>query len=132
MKSGLEKYCNQKLTEAGFDFNYEGESFELIPPFRYGGTYLSMTAKKKTLSDKTNKIVRGISYTPDFILPKEKVIIETKGYIISNHSFPLRFKLFLLYLTENDMGDWSIYLIKNREQVNLTIDLIKNGQSRIK
>ena len=77
MKSGLEKYCNKRLTEEGFDFEYEGTSFEILPP--------------------------------------------------SNHSFPLRFKLFLSYLTTRGMGDWSIFLIKNQKQVDTAIEIIKNG-----
>tara|TARA_R110000744_G_scaffold279186_4_gene391420 strand:- start:20307 stop:20702 length:396 start_codon:yes stop_codon:yes gene_type:complete len=127
MKSGLEKYCNKRLTEEGFDFEYEGTSFEILPPFVYEGDYLSMTAKKPALVDKSGKIVRGIKYTPDFIIENHKVIIETKGYIRSNHSFPLRFKLFLSYLTTRGMGDWSIFLIKNQKQVDTAIEIIKNG-----
>jgi hypothetical protein len=132
MKSGLEKYCNKRLTEEGFDFMYEGKSFEILPPFVYEGEYLSMTAKKPNLVDKTGKLVRGIKYTPDFILEKEKVIIETKGYIRSNHSFPLRFKLFLSYLVDEGMGDWSVFLIKNQTQVNTAIEIIKNGKAKTK
>ena len=89
-----------------------------------------MTLKKKELSDKTGKIVRGITYTPDFVLPKLKTIIETKGYIRSQHSFPLRFKLFLSYLVNNDMGDWKIFLIKNNKQVDEVINLLKNEQEK--
>jgi hypothetical protein len=129
MKSGLERYCNKRLIEEGFDFMYEGKSFEILPSFNYEGEYFSMTAKKPNLVDKTGKLVRSIKYTPDFILEKEKVIIETKGYIRSNHSFPLRSKLFLSYLVEKDMGDWSIFLIKNQTQVNTAIEIIKNGKA---
>ena len=75
MKSGLEKYCNKRLLEEGFNFTYEGKSFEILPSFVYEGQYLSMTAKKKLLTDKSGKLVRGIKYT-DFILDNEKVIIE--------------------------------------------------------
>lgn len=129
MKSGLEKYCNKRLQEEGFDFEYEGTSYEILPPFEYQGTYRSMTNGSGKLIDKTGKKVRGIKYTPDFILHKNKTIIETKGYIRSNHSFPLRFKLFLSYLVDNNMSDWSIFLVKNREQVNTAIEIIKNEAS---
>lgn len=130
MKSNLEKYCNKRLEEEGFDYGYETESYTVLEAFRYNGTYLSMTLKKKELSDKTGKIVRGITYTPDFVLPKLKTIIETKGYIRSQHSFPLRFKLFLSYLVNNDMGDWKIFLIKNNKQVDEVINLLKNEQEK--
>lgn len=132
MKSGLEKYCNKRLLEEGFEFTYEGKSFEILPSFTYQGQYLSMTAKKKELTDKTGKLVRGIKYTPDFILENEKVIIETKGFIRSNHSFPLRFKLFLSYLVNKGMGDWSIFLIKNQKQVDTALEMIKNAKGKAK
>ena len=130
MKSGLEKYCNKRLIEEGFEFTYEGKSFDILDSFVYEGQYLSMTAKKKLLTDKSGKLVRGIKYTPDFILDNEKVIIETKGFIRSNHSFPLRFKLFLSYLVKEGMGDWSIFLIKNQKQVDTAIEIIKNGKAK--
>ena len=100
----------------------------MIEEFYYEGTYRSMTNGSGNLLDKTGKKVRGINYTPDFILPNDKIIIETKGYIRSQHSFPLRFKLFLSYLNRNGMGDWGIFLIKNQKQVNEAIQIIKNDQ----
>lgn len=128
MKSGLEKYCYKKLEEEGFEFGYETQTFTVIEEFYYEGTYRSMTNGSGNLLDKTGKKVRGIKYTPDFILPNDKIIIETKGYIRSQHSFPLRFKLFLSYLNRNGMGDWGIFLIKNQKQVNEAIQIIKNDQ----
>lgn len=128
MKSGLEKYCYKRLEEEGFEFGYETQTFTVIEEFYYKGTYRSMTNGSGNLLDKTGKKVRGIKYTPDFILPNDKIIIETKGYIRSQHSFPLRFKLFLSYLNRNGMGDWGIFLIKNQKQVNEAIQIIKNDQ----
>jgi len=128
MKSGLEKYCYKRLEEEGFEFGYETQTFTVIEEFYYKGTYSSMTNGSGNLLDKTGKKVRGIKYTPDFILPNDKIIIETKGYIRSQHSFPLRFKLFLSYLNRNGMGDWGIFLIKNQKQVNEAIQIIKNDQ----
>ena len=130
MKSGLEKYCNKRLIQEGFDFTYEGKSFTILDGFTYRGQYLSMTPKKKLLTDKSGKPVRGIKYTPDFILENEKVIIETKGFIRSNHSFPLRFKLFLSYLVNNGMDDWAIYMVKNQSQVDTVIEIIKNAKRK--
>jgi hypothetical protein len=130
MKSGLEKYCYKRLEEEGFEFGYETQTFTVIEEFYYEGAYHSMTNGSNNLIDKTAKKVRGIKYTPDFILPNDKIIIETKGYIRSQHSFPLRFKLFLSYLNRNGMGDWGIFLIKNQKQVNEAIQIIKNDQKR--
>ena len=128
MKSGLEKYCYKRLEEEGFNFGYETQTFTVLDEFYYEGDYHSMTNGSGRLIDKTGKKVRGIKYTPDFILPDDQIIIETKGYIRSQHSFPLRFKLFLSYLNRNGMGDWGIFLIKNQKQVNEAIQIIKNDQ----
>ena len=67
----------------------------LVDKFRYPGTYLKMTAKKKDLSDRTDSTVLPIKYTPDFVGPNGEWVIETKGYTPSHHDFPMRWKLFL-------------------------------------
>jgi len=126
--SSLEAYTYTKLKEEGIDFEYEGESFELLPSFKFLGTYLSSSPKKKELTDKSGKTVRAITYTPDFVSHTEKFIIETKGFVPSNHSFPLRWKLFLKYLKDNDMEDYQVFLPKNQGQVNDLITIIKDGQ----
>ena len=89
-----------------------------------------MTAKKKELTDKTGKLVKELLKYTQTLYDNEKVIIETRGYIRSNHSFPLRFKLFLSYLVNEGMGDWSIFLIKNQKQVDTAIEMIKNGKAK--
>jgi len=123
--SSLEAYCYSKLKENGLEFQYEGESFVVLDGFRFLGTYKKATAGKKEMVDNGGKVVRSITYTPDFVSHKHKFIIETKGFVPSNHSFPLRFKLFLKYLSDHGMGDYSVYLPKNRSQVDQTISDIK-------
>lgn len=120
--SSLEAYCYTKLKENNIDFEYEGESFVVLPSFKYLGRYLASSPKKKELTDKTGKLVRAITYTPDFVSHDNKFIIETKGFVPSNHSFPLRWKLFLAYLNDNGMQDYQVFLPKNQGQVD---DLIK-------
>jgi hypothetical protein len=120
--SSLEAYCYTKLKENNIDFEYEGESFVVLPSFKYLGRYLASSPKKKELTDKTGKAVRAITYTPDFVSHDNKFIIETKGFVPSNHSFPLRWKLFLAYLNDNGMQDYQVFLPKNQGQVD---DLIK-------
>lgn len=124
--SSLEAYCHTRLTESGFEFQYEGESFSLVDSFKYESTYLKSTSGKNELVDNSGKVVRAITYTPDFISHKNKFIIETKGYVPSNHSFPLRWKLFLKYLNENGMGDYKVFLPKNKTQVDEVINKLKN------
>lgn len=126
--SNLEAYTYSRLKEEGIEFEYEGEKFELLPSFKFLGTYFSSSPKKKELTDKTGKAVRGITYTPDFVSHTHKFIIETKGFVPSNHSFPLRWKLFLKYLKDNNMEDYGVFLPKNQGQVNDLINLIKDEQ----
>ena len=122
--SSLEAYCYNRLKAEGLDFEYEGGSFVVLPAFKYVGTYLKSTTGKKEMSDLSGKAVRAITYTPDFVSHKHKFIIETKGFVPSNHSFPLRWKLFLLYLNENNMGDYRVFLPKNQSQVDEAIETI--------
>ena len=89
-----------------------------------------MTKGKDVMTDNTNKAVLGIKYTPDFVSHHHKFIIETKGYVHSQHTFPLRWKLFLKYLVENGMDDYMLFIPKNRKQVDATIQLIKDELSR--
>ena len=122
--SSLESYCYTRLKAEGLDFAYEGESFVLLASFKYVGTYLKSTTGKEGMSDYTGKSVRAITYTPDFVSHTHRFIIETKGFVPSNHSFPLRWKLFLLYLNENGMGEYRVFMPSNRKQVEATINTI--------
>ena len=119
--SGLEAYCYKQLKAAGLDFGYESRTFDILPSTRYGGIYLKSVPKQKMMRDYTKKIVRGITYTPDFVSDSHKFIIETKGYVPSNHSFPLRWKLFLHHLQALGMGDYMLFMPRNQEQVNHVI-----------
>ena len=80
--SSLEAYCYSKLKENGLEFQYEGESFVVLDGFRFLGTYKKATAGKKEMVDNGGKVVRSITYTPDFVLPNG-VIIETKGRFVA-------------------------------------------------
>ena len=125
LKSALEAYCYDRLKDTGWDFAYEEEVFYLVDGFRYPGVYHKMTKGRDVMRDNTNKAVIGIKYTPDFVSHKHKFIIETKGYVHGQHTFPLRWKLFLKYLLENNMDDYMLFIPKNRKQVDATIEIIK-------
>ena len=71
------------------------------------------------------KKILGIKYTPDFI--GKDYIIECKGR--PNESFPLRWKLFKLWLTKNNIGK-ILYKPQNQKEVDLTINLIKESRKR--
>jgi hypothetical protein len=116
-KNGLEKYCGDSLQKEGYTFEYEAQ-FTLVEGFTYPSTYFKSMPKKKTLIDVTGKKILPIKYRPDFYLPKEKVFIETKGFVRANDSFPLRWKLFMVFLMNSNMADHSLFIPKNRKQVD--------------
>lgn len=127
-KSSIEKYCNDQLRAAGLAFAYEGKEYELMDKFRYPNRYLKMTAKRKDLSDRTNTMQLPIRYTPDFVAKDESWIIETKGYLHSHHDFPMRWKLFLRYLVDNNIN-CAVYIAKNKWQIDEVIADIKRRQN---
>lgn len=131
-KSSLEKYCADQLSEFKIPFSYEETEFILLESFRFNGIYWKMTSKSKDMSDRSNKIVLPIKYTPDFIGTKNRFIIETKGYTPSHHDFPMRWKLFLRYLSDLNEPPPALFIPKNKQQVDHTIQiilqLIKDGE----
>ena len=125
-KSAIEKYCSDQLRESGIAFSYEEQQFVLMESFRFPHKYFKMTAKKKEMSDRTNSIQQPIRYTPDFVGKDSKWIIETKGYLPSHHDFPMRWKLFLRHIMDNNLG-YDVYLAKNKKQVDQAILEIKKS-----
>ena len=78
-------------------------------------------------------MVLGVKYTPDFVSHEHRFIIETKGWVPSQHTFPLRWKMFLKYLSDNDMDDYMLFIPKNKKQVDETITIILshiNGEAK--
>ena len=124
--SAIEKYCSDKLHEAGIDFSYEDQQFVLMESFRFEHKYFKMTAKKKVMTDRTNSVQQPIRYTPDFVGKDSKWIIETKGYLPSHHDFPMRWKIFLKHIMDNNLG-YDVYLAKNKAQVDQCILEIKKS-----
>jgi len=120
--SSLEAYTYSQLKEKGIPFEYEGKKFEVLPAFKFEETYLASSPKKKELTDKTGKSVRAVTYTPDFV--GDGWVIETKGFVPSNHSFPLRWKMFLNLIKGQGID---VYLPKNQSQVDEVIKRIKQG-----
>ncbi len=129
-KSGLEKSCADLLRESKLPFNYEEKEYVLVDKFRFEGVYHKMTAKKKTLTDRSNSMVLPIRYTPDFVAKDGSWIIETKGYTPSHHDFPMRWKLFLKHLVELDEPLPMLFICKNTQQVVEAIEIIKNERSK--
>lgn len=131
-KSGLEKTCADLLAEYGIPFCYEEHEYTLMDKFRYEGVYWKMTSKKKEMTDRSSSVALPIRYKPDFVAKDESWIIETKGFLHSHHDFPMRWKLFMKYLTELGKPLPMLFICKNRQQVEHAISIIKNNEQNYK
>lgn len=119
-RSLLEAFCYRKLKEAGIKLEYETKKFVLLEGFHYNAERYEDNGKTGYNSKKSHK-VRDITYTPDFVDPNGKWIIECKGY--ANERFPLKWKMFMNQL--NEMDDPPILFVpRNQNQILETIEKI--------
>ena len=118
-KSNLELHCYKGLKAANIKVDYEDTTFTIFDPLVYPQACYEGTTRK--LYNKGSKI-RAITYTPDFVDPNGKFIIETKGY--ANESFPLRWKLFKKHLKDNN-HHYVLFMPRNKKQVDEVVELIK-------
>jgi len=122
--SGLERYTYMALKKEKLFEYYEGEVFQLIESFNFTNeSYEKQANGKGDYTNRGGKKVLGIKYTPDFT--GKDYIIECKGR--ANESFPLRWKLFKLWLTKNNIGK-TLYKPQNQKEVDRTIQLIKENR----
>jgi len=122
--SGLERYTYMALKKEKLFEYYEGEVFQLIESFNFSNeSYEKQANGKGDYTNRGSKKVLGIKYTPDFT--GKDYIIECKGR--ANESFPLRWKLFKLWLTKNNIGK-TLYKPQNQKEVDLTVQMIKNNR----
>ena len=118
-QSKLELACYKELEINKIDVEYEETTFTIFDGLVYPQACYEGTQKK--LYNKGSKI-RPIRYTPDFVDPNGKWIIETKGY--ANEAFPLRWKLFKKHLKDNN-HHYVLFMPRNKKQVVEVVDLIK-------
>ena len=124
--SGLERYTYMALKKAKLFEGYENEVFQLIKGFNFKNiSYEKQANGKGEYIDRGQKKILGIKYTPDFV--GKDYIIECKGR--ANESFPIRWKLFKLWLTKNNIGK-TLYKPQNQKEVDRTVDLIKQQRKR--
>jgi hypothetical protein len=118
--SQLEISCYKLLKEAGIDFEYEGEVFELMSEFHLENVLFKRKGMKGIANIGDSK-VRKIYYTPDFV--SDLFIIEAKGRM--SQSFPLRWKMFLNTIFQtNDKR--AIYMPTNKADCQLVVeDILK-------
>jgi hypothetical protein len=76
---------------------------------------------KTGYKDKKTYKVRDITYTPDFVDPQGRWIIECKGY--ANERFPLKWKMFMKLLMERDDPP-VLFVPRNQKQVLQTVEMI--------
>ena len=118
-QSKLELACYKELEINKIDVEYEETTFTIFDGLVYPQACYEGTQKK--LYNKGSKI-RPIRYTPDFVDPNGKWIIETKGY--ANEAFPLRWKLFKKHLKDNN-HHYVLFMPRNKKQVVEVVELIK-------
>jgi hypothetical protein len=119
-RSLLEAFCYRKLKEAGIKNDYEKHKFVLLEGFHYPEQRLEDNGKTGYKDKKTHK-VRDITYTPDFVDPQGRWIIECKGY--ANERFPLKWKMFMKQMAEKDNPP-ALFVPRNQNQVLTTIEAI--------
>lgn len=124
--SGLERYAYMALKKNKLFEGYENEVFQLIEGFNFDNeSYEKQANGKGDYTNRGQKKILGIKYTPDFV--GKDYIIECKGR--ANESFPIRWKLFKLWLTKNKIGK-TLYKPQNQKEVDRTIQLIKESRKR--
>jgi len=124
--SGLERYTYMALKKEKLFEGYENEVFQLIEGFNFENqSYEKQSNGKGEYTNRGQKKILGIKYTPDFV--GKDYIIECKGR--ANESFPLRWKLFKLWLTKNKIGK-TLYKPQNQKEVDRTVTLIKESRKR--
>jgi len=124
--SGLERYTYIALKKNKLFEGYENEVFQLVERFNFENqSYEKQSNGKGEYTNRGQKKVLGIKYTPDFV--GKDYIIECKGR--ANESFPLRWKLFKLWLTKNKIGK-TLYKPQNQKEVDRTVMLIKESRRK--
>ena len=124
--SGLEKYTYEALKNNKLFEGYENQVFQLVESFNFANeSYEKQANGKGNYINRGQKKILGIKYTPDFV--GKDYIIECKGR--ANEAFPIRWKLFKLWLTHNKIGK-TLYKPQNQTQVDLTITLIKEKRKK--
>ncbi len=122
--SGLERYMYMALKKAKLKFKYEGETFELINGFEFTTESIERQSNGKgEFKNRGNKKILNIKYTPDFV--GSDFIIECKGR--ANESFPMRWKLFKKWITEQ-FPNITLYKPQNQAECDRTVQLILNKQ----
>jgi len=121
--SGLEAYMYKALKKAKIKADYEKRTFEVFPSFTFKNrSYERQANGKGSMVNRGNKNVLAIKYTPDF--EGKNFIIECKGR--PNDTFPLRWKMFKLYIATYHKN-YTLYKPQRQKECDDVINLIKYG-----
>jgi len=125
--SGLERYMYMALKKAKIKAIYEGATYEVVSGFDFIHPSFERTANGKgEFKQRGGKKILPIKYTPDFIAydkngVKLDFIIECKGR--ANETFPIRWKLFKMYLYHT-RSEVTLYKPQNQKECDETVSLI--------
>jgi hypothetical protein len=108
------------LKDAGIPADYEKHKYVLLQGFHYPKSRHEDNGKTGYKDKKTHK-VRDITYTPDFVDPQGKWIIECKGY--ANERFPLKWKMFMDLMGKTNSPP-VLFVPRNQKQNITTIEAI--------
>ena len=114
-RSKLEAHCYRMLKDAGIACDYEKHKYVLLEGFHYPASRYEDNGKTG-YQDKLKHKVRDITYTPDFVDPHGKWIIECKGY--ANERFPLKWKMFLDLMMKQE--DPPVVFVPRNQGQNIT------------
>lgn len=114
-RSKLEAHCYRMLKDAGIACDYEKHKYVLLEGFHYPASRYEDNGKTG-YQDKLKHKVRDITYTPDFVDPHGKWIIECKGY--ANERFPLKWKMFLDLMMKQE--DPPVLFVPRNQGQNIT------------
>lgn len=124
--SGLERYMYMALKKAKIKAEYEGNTYTLLEGFDFTSeSYERQSNGKGDFTNRGNKRILPIRYTPDFV--GGDFIIECKGR--ANESFPMRWKLFKKYISENE-PQITLYKPQNQSECDRVIQMILSKKKR--
>lgn len=124
--SGLERYMYMALKKAKIKAEYEGNTYTLLEGFDFTSeSYERQSNGKGDFTNRGNKRILPIRYTPDFV--GSDFIIECKGR--ANESFPMRWKLFKKYISENE-PQITLYKPQNQSECDRVIQMILSKKKR--
>ena len=110
-KSRLEVFMYKELKKAKIKADYEQKKYVLMEGFIFAG-----------------KKIRPITYTPDFVLRKYPVIIETKGFMTD--VFKIKMKMLKWNLVNGDPAFMmDIYMPRNQKDC---LEVIKDIKEKYK